>query len=156
MVNVLLHRCCAAQVNSSRKIRPLWLCKTVYLHAQSEYLGTSSIVCWYVLAKLSPRRHCSPNAKKSHQNCQVSPVEINIMNLTVCLALTVLPFALQAFQRWLCLFKQHVIFLAWLVCWFFCRLVRWFFFHLVFYMRLCICLQNLLGVLQYLGLAAFF
>ena len=30
MVNMLLHRCCAAQIDSSRKIRPLWLCKTVH------------------------------------------------------------------------------------------------------------------------------
>ena len=30
MVNVLLHRCCAARVDSSRKIRPFWLCKAVY------------------------------------------------------------------------------------------------------------------------------
>ena len=30
MINVLLHRCCAARIDSSRKIRPLWLCRTVY------------------------------------------------------------------------------------------------------------------------------
>ena len=35
MVNVLLHRCCAAQIDLSRKIRPLWLYKTVYWHSRA-------------------------------------------------------------------------------------------------------------------------
>ena len=41
MVNVLLHWCCAAQINSSHKIRPLWLYEMVY----SVNLGLWNITC---------------------------------------------------------------------------------------------------------------
>ena len=37
MVNALLHRCCAARIGSSRKIRPLWLYKTVYCYPGFEH-----------------------------------------------------------------------------------------------------------------------
>ena len=42
MVNVLLHRCCAARIDSSRKIRPLWLCKTVHVWQMAMAVVTSS------------------------------------------------------------------------------------------------------------------